>query len=109
MALVVNCLYLLSLFCGGSQFAYYSLALCTRGTLAASFTEKTENMDRKSYNVNTKSGRKNIRNKYQNDYQNKSPKEKNELDEMIFWGRAILFVIAMVVCILIVAFGGKIN
>ena len=78
-------------------------------TLAASFTEKTENMDRKSYNVNTKSGRKNIRNKYQNDYQNKSPKEKNELDEMIFWGRAILFVIAMVVCILIVAFGGKIN
>ena len=77
--------------------------------LAASFTEKTENMDRKSYNVNTKSGRKNIRNKYQNDYQNKSPKEKNELDEMIFWGRAILFVIAMVVCILIVAFGGKIN
>ncbi len=78
-------------------------------TLAASFTEKTENMDRKSYNVNTKSGRKNIRNKYQNDYQNKSPKEKNELDEMIFWGRAILFVIAMVVCVLIVAFGGKIN
>ena len=77
--------------------------------LAAIFTEKTKNMDRKSYNVNTKSGRKNIRNKYQNDYQNKNSKEKNELDEMIFWGRAILFIIAIVVCILIIAFEGKIN
>lgn len=66
-------------------------------------------MNRKSYNVNTKSGRKNIRNKYQNDYNNKSPKEKDELDEMIFWGRVVLFIVAMAICIAIIAFGGKIN
>jgi hypothetical protein len=66
-------------------------------------------MDRKSYNVNTKSGRRNIRNKYQNDYNNKTPKEKDELDEMIFWGRVILFIVAMAICIAIIAFGGKIN
>ena len=48
-------------------------------------------MNRKSYNVNTKSGRRNIRIKYQNDYNNKSPKEKDELDEMIFWGRVVFF------------------
>lgn len=66
-------------------------------------------MDRKSYNVNTKSGRRNIRNKYQNDYNNKSPKEKDELDEMIFWGRIVLFIVAMAICIAIIAFGGKIN
>lgn len=66
-------------------------------------------MDRKSYNVNTKSGRRNIRNKYQNDYNNKSPKEKDELDEMIFWGRVVLFIVAMAICVAIIAFGGKIN
>lgn len=66
-------------------------------------------MNRKSYNVNTKSGRRNIRNKYQNDYNNKNPKEKDELDEMIFWGRVVLFIVAMVICIAIIAFGGKIN
>lgn len=66
-------------------------------------------MDRKSYNVNTKSGRRNIRNKYQNDYNNKSPKEKDELDEMIFWGRVVLFIVAMAICIAIIAFGGEIN
>lgn len=66
-------------------------------------------MDRKSYNVNTKSGRRNIRNKYQNDYNNKSPNEKDELDEMIFWGRVVLFIVAMAICIAIIAFGGKIN
>lgn len=66
-------------------------------------------MDRKSYNVNTKSGRRNIRNKYQNNYNNKSPNEKDELDEMIFWGRVVLFIVAMAICIAIIAFGGKIN
>ena len=66
-------------------------------------------MDRKSYNVNTKSGRRNIRNKYQNDYNNKSPKEKDELNEIIFWGRVVLFAVAMTICIAIIAFGGKIN
>jgi len=66
-------------------------------------------MNRKSYNVNTKSGRRNIRNKYQNDYNNKSPNEKDELDEMIFWGRVVLFIVAMAICIAIIAFGGKIN
>ena len=66
-------------------------------------------MDRKSYNVNTKSGRRNIRNKYQNDYNNKSPNEKDELDEMIFWGRVVLFIVAMAICIAIIAFEGKIN
>ena len=66
-------------------------------------------MDRKSYNVNTKSGRRNIRNKYQNDYNNKSPNEKDELDEIIFWGRVVLFIVAMAICIAIIAFGGKIN
>ena len=66
-------------------------------------------MDRKSYNVNTKSGRRNIRIKYQNDYNNKSPKEKDEFDEMIFWGRVVLFIVAMAICIAIIAFGGKIN
>lgn len=63
----------------------------------------------KSYNVNTKSGRRNIRNKYQNNYNDKSPKEKEELDEMIFWGRVVLFIVAMAICIVIIAFGGKIN
>lgn len=66
-------------------------------------------MDRKSYNVNTQSGRRNIRNKYQNDYNNKTPKEKDELDEMIFWGRVVLFIVAMAICVAIIAFGGKIN
>lgn len=66
-------------------------------------------MNRKSYNVNTKSGRRNIRNKYQNDYNNKSPNEKDELDEMIFWGRVLLFIVAMAICIAIIAFGGNIN
>ena len=47
--------------------------------------------------------------KYQNDYNNKSPKEKDELDEMIFWGRIVLFIVAMAICIAIIAFGGKIN
>lgn len=66
-------------------------------------------MDRKPYNVNTKSGRRNIRNKYHNDYNNKSPKEKDELDEMIFLGRVLLFIVAVAICIAIIAFGGKIN
>lgn len=66
-------------------------------------------MRKKSYNVNAKSGRRNIRNKYQNDYNNKSPKEKEELDGMIFWGRVVLFIIAMAICIAIIVFGGKIN
>jgi len=28
---------------------------------------------------------------------------------MIFWGRVVLFIVAMAICIAIIAFGGKIN
>lgn len=63
----------------------------------------------KSYNPNTKSGRKNIREAYSINYQNKTKEEKEELDNSILIGRIILFIVAMAICFFIVVNGGKIK
>ena len=62
-------------------------------------------MERKSYTVNTKSGKKNTRNKYQQDNKNKNFNETNDLEDMIFWGRVFLHLLAAVVVVMVIVLG----
>jgi hypothetical protein len=66
-------------------------------------------MGRKSYNPNTKSGRRNLRNQYHENYNKKTPQEKHEHDSDVIMVRVILFVVAIIVCLIIIALGGKIK
>jgi hypothetical protein len=66
-------------------------------------------MGRKSYNPNTKSGRRNIRNQYHENYPNKTPEEKEKHDAQVRIGRIILLIVAIIVCFIIIAMGGKIK
>lgn len=61
------------------------------------------------YNPNSKYGRKKYREDFQKRYNNMPKKEKDELDSMIWWGRIILFVIVIIVCLIVIALGGKIK
>lgn len=63
----------------------------------------------RSYNPNTKAGRRNIRNQYYENYENKTPEERESHDQSVFIGRLVLFIIAIIVCLIIIAMGGKIK
>lgn len=63
----------------------------------------------KPFNPNTKYGRRKIREDFQRRYEAMSPKERSELDGDVLWGRLVLFLIVIIVCIIIVANGGKIK
>lgn len=63
----------------------------------------------RTYNPNTKAGRRNIRQQYYENYEKKTPEEKAEHDQSVFIGRFILFIIAIIVCVIIIASGGKVK
>lgn len=64
---------------------------------------------RKPYNPNTAYGRKKIREEFQRRYANMSEQEKKEFDKMNNTGQFIWFVIAIIICIIVIALGGKIR
>ncbi|WP_299681080.1 hypothetical protein [uncultured Tenacibaculum sp.] len=62
-----------------------------------------------SYNPNTKYGRRKNREEFQRNYNNKTEEEKRKLDQQVGCARFVLFIIAMIVCFVIIALGGKIK
>jgi hypothetical protein len=64
---------------------------------------------RKSYNPNSRAGRRNYRNQYYENYAKKSPEEKAKHDSDVAVIRFFLFIIFMIICIIVVALGGKIR
>lgn len=63
----------------------------------------------KSYNPNTKSGRRNIRNQYYENYAKKTPEEKAEHDSDVAIARFIIFIVFMIIAFIIIASGGKVK
>lgn len=63
----------------------------------------------KSFNPNTKSGRRNIRNQYYENYAKKTPAEKAEHDSDVNSVKFIFFIIVMMIAIIIITLGGKIK
>lgn len=64
---------------------------------------------RKPYNPNTAYGRRKLREQYQINYTNKTPEEKREHDKSVWWMQFVWFIIAMIICLIVISLGGKIN
>ena len=62
-------------------------------------------MERKPKNVNTIPGKKNTKIKNQQVNKTKNLKEANDIEDMIFWSRVFLHILAAIVVILILVFG----
>ena len=62
----------------------------------------------KSYNPNSKSGRRNIRNQYYENHAKRTPAEKAEHESDVAMIRFVFFIVFVIVCFFVIALGGRV-